>query len=258
MFFSHVADELSTHAGEHSPNYQEVIMNIHHFQHVPYEGLGSITTWAQTNRHQVTVTRFYEGDPLPSMDDLDCLIVVGGPMNVYEEDKYPWLTKEKQFIEEAIISGKVVLGICLGAQLVACVLGAKVYPSPYEEIGWFPVRRTEDAADTEAFSLLPAEIEAFHWHGDTFGLPSGATLMYRSMACENQVFIYSDRVIGLQFHLETTRQSAEKLIQHSLNEIVDGPYIQTPVAMLADDRRFDRINKVMSRLLDFLEHVYRH
>lgn len=227
-------------------------MNIHWFQHVPFEGLGSIEAWARAGGHQITSTQFYTDNPLPSLNDVDWLIIMGGPMNVYEEERYPWLVKEKRFIGEAIEAGKIVLGICLGAQLIADVLGAKIYPNAYKEIGWFPIQKTEEAKRSRIFEALPSKIEVFHWHGDTFDLPAGAVRVARSAACENQAFIYNKRVVGLQFHLETTRQAAEQLIAHCANENVEGPFIQTPDTMLSNERRFERINEVMRRLLDML------
>ena len=119
-------------------------MNIHYLQHVPFEDLGSIKNWAKIRGHRVTATRFYRAEPLPFLDELDWLIIMGGPMNIYEEDKYPWLGHEKRFIEEVIKTDKVVLGICLGAQLIADVLGVRIYENIHKEIGWFPIQLTSE------------------------------------------------------------------------------------------------------------------
>jgi GMP synthase (glutamine-hydrolysing) len=224
-------------------------MNIHYFQHVPFEDLGSIKAWATHCGHRITATRFFAGDSLPSLEQIDWLIVLGGPMNVYEQDQFPWLTREKRFIEKAIQASKVVLGICLGAQLVADVLGARVYRNPAKEIGWFLIEKTEAAASSALFAAIPAKIEAFHWHGDTFELPAGAIHIARSEACENQAFVYAERVIGLQLHLEMTRQGAERLITHGAQEIVAGPFIQTAERMLSDASRFQKINEALDSLL---------
>lgn len=228
-------------------------MNLHHLQHVPFEGLASIGTWAVTRGHRVAATRLHAGESLPRLGQVDWLVVMGGPMNIYEEEKFPWLAAEKRFIQSAIEGGKVVLGICLGAQLIADVLGGPIGRNAHKEIGWFPVRKTEAAARSRVCDSLPAELEAFHWHGDTFALPPGAVHVARSAACENQAFIYDERVIGLQFHLETTPESARLLAQHCADELVTGPFIQTAGAMLADPRRFARINEAMWKLLDRLQ-----
>lgn len=227
-------------------------MNIHYFQHVPFEGLGSIEDWVLARRHVLSATRFHRGEPLPAVEDVDLLVVMGGPMNIYEEAKYPWLVEEKRFIEQAIAAGRRVLGVCLGAQLVADVLGARVYANTDREIGWFPVETTEAVSASGLFGAFPSQIEVFHWHGDTFDIPAGAAHVARSSGCANQAFVYDDRVVGLQFHLETTPASARQIIAHCADEIVEGRYIQVPQAMLADARRFDAINGVMLGLLDRL------
>ncbi|MCG8378009.1 MAG: type 1 glutamine amidotransferase, partial [Proteobacteria bacterium] len=112
-------------------------MNIHFLQHVPFEGLGSIENYINEKSHHLSCSRLYLDQELPSVNDLDWLFVMGGPMGIYDEDQYPWLDREKKFIKQCIDSGKIVLGFCLGAQLIADVLGAKVYKNQYREIGWF-------------------------------------------------------------------------------------------------------------------------
>lgn len=227
-------------------------MNVHYLQHVAFEGLGSIEDWVRRGGHTLGATHFYRGDPLPAVDAVDLLVVMGGPMNIYEEADHPWLVDEKRFIEQAIAAGRRVLGICLGAQLVADVLGARVYANAEKEIGWFPVEKTESAAASRLFAALPAQLDVFHWHGDTFDIPAGAVHVARSAGCANQAFVYDERVVGLQFHLETTPASARQIIAHGANELVHGRYIQTPQEMLAEASRFDAINRVMHDLLDRL------
>jgi len=227
-------------------------MKIHCFQHVPFEGLGSIGDWIQSGSHQLGTTRFYRNESLPEIEDIDLLVIMGGPMNIYEQTKYSWLTEEKRFVERAIAAHKRVLGICLGAQLVADVLGARVYANADKEIGWFPVEMTEHAQLSNLFTAFPARIEVFHWHGDTFDIPEGALHVAHSTGCAHQAFVYEERVVGLQFHLETTRASSQQIITHCADEIVEGRYIQTPQAMLGDLQRFDAINQTMWGLLDRL------
>ncbi|MDZ7289424.1 MAG: type 1 glutamine amidotransferase [candidate division KSB1 bacterium] len=228
-------------------------MNIHYFQHVWFEGPAGIEAWAAARGHQISATRFYAGDPIPRLERLDWLVIMGGPMSVHDEAQYPWLLEEKRFIAEAIKSDKSVIGICLGAQLVAHVLGARIYRNAHKEIGWFPVHKTPQANTSNIFKIFPAELEVFHWHGETFDLPAGVIHLARSAACENQAFIYDERVIGLQFHLETTRESASQLIENGRDELVAAPFIQTPENMLANQQRFDRINATMDSLLNRLE-----
>jgi GMP synthase (glutamine-hydrolysing) len=231
-------------------------MNIHCLQHVPFEGLGSISPWIQVNGHRLTWTRFHKGEMCPPVDDIDWLIVLGGPMNVYQEAEYPWLRMEKHLIEQALKKTKTVLGICMGAQLIADVLGAGIRSNRFREIGWFPVEKTDISTAVPLAAFLPKQLEVFHWHGDTFDLPDGTVRLAGSAACENQGFIYRDRLIALQFHLETTPQAARALIDHSREDLAAGPFVQTPAAMLSNPKRFDRINSAMTDLLESLSGLH--
>ena len=229
--------------------------SIHWFQHVPFEGLGTIESWLTAHGRTPTVTRFYAGDPLPEVDAIDWLIVMGGPMGVYDQDRHPWLKDEIALIGEAIAKGKTVLGICLGAQLIAAALGAKVYPNHRKEIGWFPVSLTEEGQRSPLLKGFPPSLPVFHWHGDTFDLPPGCAHLIRSEACVNQAFGCRDRVIGLQFHLEVTPASVQALIDHCGHELVPASFIQTAEQLRAPSGRFDPIHRQMAALLDHLAGV---
>ncbi len=225
-------------------------MKIHYFQHVPYEGLGNIEGWIKAKNYALSATRFYATDPLPKLAEIDWLIVMGGPMGAYEDKKYPWLTEEKSFIEASIKAGKKVLGICLGAQLIASVLGEKIYPHIHKEIGWFPLSLTDEGRASDVLKGFPAELLAFHWHGDTFTFPRGAERLAETTACRNQAFAYGHKVVGLQFHLDVTRMMVEKLIENGAMELVNAQYIQTPEQMLRSAATFENIQKYMYKLLD--------
>ncbi len=227
-------------------------MNIHYLQHVPFEGLGSIKTWATASGHNISVTRLYKDDPFPDLDSIDWLIVMGGPMGIYENKKFPWLLKEKDYIKQAIESSKIVLGICLGAQLIADVLGARVYPNKYKEIGWFGISEIRLSGNKSTLLAIPENTEVFHWHGDTFDLPENSILLASSSVCKNQAFLYKDRVLGLQFHLETTQESAQSLIDNCGNELINAPYIQTASEIMNQDEKFKNINSLMNSILDHL------
>jgi GMP synthase (glutamine-hydrolysing) len=222
---------------------------IHVLQHVPFEGLGSIAHWIAHKGFHLTITRLYQNDPLPDLRAFDWLIVLGGPMSVNDEAHYPWLVTEKRMIEATIRAEKTVLGICLGAQLIACVLGKPVVRNPEREIGWHPLRLTPAAHRSPLFGFLPDQLLAFHWHGDTFETPDAALSLAGSEACVNQAFLYGKKVVGLQFHLETTPASAQALIEHCANELTPGRYIQPAEEILAAPRRFDIINDYMRGLL---------
>ncbi|NPA52999.1 MAG: type 1 glutamine amidotransferase [Aquificae bacterium] len=230
-------------------------MKIHYIQHVPFETPANILNWAEEKGYPITGTHLYKKDLLPKPESFDFLVIMGGPMGVYDEKEYPWLTQEKKFIENTIKKGKKVLGICLGAQLIADVLGAKVYKNEYKEIGWFPVSQTPNAKDSVHFSKLPKEYIAFHWHGDTFEIPTGAVHTAKSSGCENQAFEYNNgKVIALQFHLETDINSAKALIENSKEELKQkGKYIQTPQEMISQREYFSKIKNLLYKLLDSIE-----
>ena len=228
-------------------------MYIHYFQYVPFEDLGSIEPVLREKGYSISVTQFFNNEMLPSISDLDWLIVMGGPMGVQDELQHPWLKKEKQFIKDAISAGKVVIGICLGAQLIAEVLGANVYKNKYREIGWFNIAANPQISRTILKDIFPPRIEVFHWHGDTFDIPNGAIPIASSEATQHQGFILDNHVLALQFHLETTSASAKALIDNCRDELDDSKYVQDENELLAKPQRFNDINHLMSQILNLLE-----
>lgn len=185
-----------------------------------------MNSWVKHPGNKVTATKFFEDHKLPFVDICECLIIMGGPMGVHDEKKFPFLTAEKKFIEAAIKKDKKIIGICLGAQLIADVLGSRVYKNEIKEIGWHEVTFTEDASSNPYFSGFPSKEVVFQWHGDTFDIPSGASKIASSAACENQGFCYNEQVIGLQFHLECTGESIDKLILNCAEELDNGAHVQ--------------------------------
>ena len=218
---------------------------IHYLQHVAFEGLGSIEEWACKNGHSLSVTKLYEAPSYPNLDEIDWLVVMGGPMGVYDEDKFDWLAEEKQFIRQAIAANKKVLGVCLGAQLIAEALGASVYPNKEKEIGWFDIHFTPDAATNELFFDAPATTKVFQWHGDTFDLPKDAIHLAYSDACKHQAFVYNKKVLALQFHIETTEESLDDIFTFTPKELVGvNRYVQSAEEMYAQ-RSFSQPNKIL-------------
>jgi GMP synthase-like glutamine amidotransferase len=205
-------------------------MNIHCLQHVPFESPGAIATWALARGHEFTVTRLFDGEPLPAASAFDALVVMGGPMSVHDEGEHPWLRGEKHLVLAALESDRRVLGVCLGAQVIAHVAGSRVHRNRFQEIGWFPVEATGDGV---AKFGLPPSFPAFHWHGDTFQLPSGAVHLARTDACEQQMFTLGERVLGIQFHLEVGRDDIAAMIAHAGQDLPEGPYVQAADDMMS-------------------------
>lgn len=225
-------------------------MRAHIFQHVPFEELGSIQNWLDGQNADITWTRFHEVPMLPTVKEIDLLIALGGPMSVNDEAELPWLVSEKAFVREAVQAGKPVLGICLGAQLIANALGGRVYPGPQKEIGWFPIQAVNQ---TDSAFRFPLECTVFHWHGETFDLPAGAIRLAESSVVPNQAFQVGRRAIGLQFHLETTADSLAQIAHHCVDELQGGPTIQTAEQMMSNGpRHYPEIHALMRRVLDYI------
>ncbi len=229
-------------------------MKLHYLQHVPFEDPGTVLTWAEKNDCRVTSTRLYEDENLPTHSDYDWLVVMGGPMNIYDEKNYPWLVQEKSFIREAIDSGKIIIGLCLGAQLIAEVIGGNVTENTYQEIGWFPVKLSNRARSSSLFSFFPQEPMVFQWHGDTFSkLPDDAICIAENEACSHQAFIYKNRVFGFQFHLENTEEIIKDLLKNCEDEMVPGAYVQTPTEILSHPEYIEQGNQWMDMFLTKLK-----
>lgn len=220
--------------------------------HVPFEGPGIITHWIEQNNLHLNYTRFYEDDPLPDLGNVDMLIIMGGPMNVFDFHIHPWMQDEIDWVTRYINSGKPLLGICLGAQIIAAALGVDVYPGNEKEIGWYNLQFLPALGDFMIWKDLPATRKVFHWHGDTFPIPSGAVRIAESQVFPNQGFIYNNKVIALQFHLEVTPQSVKELVDHCKSELIPGPHIQSEQEILSEKRYYGSNQDLMFPLLDYL------
>ena len=222
-------------------------------KHVPFEGPAAIADWAESHGHLLQTINLFAGDEFPDLRPEDWLVIMGGPMNVDDEDLYPYLAAEKDFVRQAVENGNTVIGICLGAQLIARSLGASVYPNHDREIGWLPIQLQPGAKQSPIFSNWPDTIEVFHWHGDTFDLPPGAELIASSNGCINQAFTIGRTVIGLQFHIETTQASAGLLLENCSADLErTGKYVQTAAEVAGNGKQFEEINCWLFKMLDRL------
>ncbi len=224
-------------------------MRIHSLEHAPFEGPGRIAAWAAERGHMLARTALHAGDAPPPLDDFDLLVIMGGPMSIHDHRDHPWLPTEKNFLKTAIAARKPILGICLGAQLLADVLGGKVFQNAVKEIGCFPVRMLDRSAP---FAAFPERITVMHWHGDTFTIPPGARRVAESDACANQAFVFGDRVVALQFHIELEKVGVEDLTAASLDEADTGPFIQSREQLLAPPRDGEAAGALLCSLLDEL------
>ncbi|MBV9988489.1 MAG: amidotransferase [Chitinophagaceae bacterium] len=227
-------------------------MHIHCFQHVAFETPGSILDWAAQHGHTISYSLFAEQrQQFPSLDSIDALLIMGGPMNVDEESTYPWLKAEKRYIKSAIDSGKKIIGICLGAQLIAAALGEPVFRGKEKEIGFFPVSFSSIARQNPWFAHFPERYTVFHWHGDTFDLPEQARLIASTAVCRSQAFVIGDNILGIQFHPEMTKETIEQMLLHDAGELSEkGPWIQQAEAIRNGYDHLEQNRKDLFTLLD--------
>ncbi len=227
-------------------------MKVHVLQHAPFEGLAGLSSLLAEHQACITSTRFFETPILPSLEGIDLIIAMGGPMSVNDEAGLPWLVEEKRFVHDAVKHGTPVLGVCLGAQLIASALGARVYRNPQKEIGWFPIEAVQAAGTDHAFAF-PKKLNVFHWHGETFDLPAGAIHLARSAACEHQAFQVGRRTLALQFHLEVTLDAVKAFVENGEDELLPAPFIQTKAELLtAPASTYTEATACLRRVLEHL------
>ncbi|MDZ4078974.1 MULTISPECIES: type 1 glutamine amidotransferase [Hydrocarboniphaga] len=222
---------------------------VHWVQHAPADDLGCIAPWLAARGLGPRRTAFYEGDAAPPLGSFDRLLILGGSMNVDEEALYPWLTAEKRFIAEALAAGKRILGICLGAQLLAEALGARVARNPVNEIGWFDLTLSEAGRRSPWFADFPGVYPAMHWHGYGYELPRGATLLASSGLSEQQAFEYDGgRVLALQYHPEVTAANLRRWLSDEHLDAASG--LPHPAGMAEDLAAFATANRLTYAMLD--------
>ncbi len=231
-------------------------MRVHTLINDPIAKEGWIKEWIDEKGYTISFTLVYDGAQLPVQKDFDVLIILGGTMGAYEENKYPWLKSIKQLIKEAINLNKYVLGICLGAQLLAEILGGKVYPHTHKEIGWTEIRLTREGKNENIFAGLPEKLVVFQYHGDTFDLPADTVLLASGQGCRNQAFMYGKRVFGLQFHPEFTADMIEQIAKTYGGDIEPGPFVQMPSEFIGRNDLQENAKNTLFQILDNLEEIF--
>lgn len=223
-------------------------MRVIVLMHVESEGPGSLGMFLDTIGAEVRTIRLHDGDKLPELADLDAVISLGGPMNVYEEAAFPFLRQETLFLEHALNTGIPVLGICLGAQMIAKAAGAKVTKSPKKEVGWGEVSLTDSGKKDPLFQGLPENLDVLQWHEDMFLIPEGGVLLATSDDCPHQAFRYRSG-LGLQFHLEVTEEIlADWFAKSPERDVIVDRYKQLePLLSLRAERMYNNFLGLIGR-----------
>ena len=194
--------------------------NVLVIKHVEFEGPGLFHNVFIDFGYRVDICMVWK-EELPDLKKYAAILIMGGSMSVNDTLDYPWLIEEKEFISKAIQQDKIVIGVCLGAQLISNVLGEDVYLGSEPEIGWYPLEYKN-----EGLSYV------FHWHGETYDLPFGVELLASSAICENQIYKYRNTVLALQCHLEMDKQALESIIANCKNELYDGRFVMSESQIL--------------------------
>ncbi|MBP2133888.1 GMP synthase-like glutamine amidotransferase [Methanomicrobium sp. W14] len=230
-------------------------MRVHSLLHVPFEDTGCIRPYCEEKGYGYSETRLYAGEKPPSLNDFDLLVVMGGTMNIYEEERFPFLSGEKRFIKSAINLGKKVLGICLGAQLISSVLGGCVRKNEFKEIGWFDVQKCAGAEKNPFLGVIPDNFRAFHWHGDTFEIPAGCTRILESEGCKNQGFVFGGSVLALQCHPEVTAGTLKNLVENCPAEVSrTAKYVQA-IPEILDESNIALANRIICDIIGCFEKI---
>jgi GMP synthase (glutamine-hydrolysing) len=232
-------------------------MSVLIIKHIDIEGPGLIEYCLKQEKIPYQILNLTPSVHLPNLEKITHIVLLGGPMSVYEEDRFPFLREEDLFIKEAIQRGKAMLGICLGAQLIAKALGAKVSKAPAKEIGWYDVSLTEIGSQDPLFSNLPKTFSVFQWHEDTFEIPKGGKLMATSSPVPHQAFRYGEKVYGLQFHLEVTDEMISEWMETYEEELKglqpSQPFSKTEIVTETEIK----IEMYTKRGIEFLKNFFR-
>jgi len=227
-------------------------MNALALKHISLEGPAMLGEFLKSRVWQIREVNLDKGE-LPDNGSYDLVIVLGGPMGVYEEQKYPFLKFETDYIKDLIKKDVPIVGICLGAQLIAKALGARVARNKSVEIGWYKIFLTEEGLIDKIFHDIPEKFDVFHWHGDTFELPESAALLASSELCKNQVVRFKNNVYGFQCHFELDDASIRNWMVGYEDEINALKTIIDPAKILSDtNTKFNKYKLISIKIFENL------
>lgn len=226
-------------------------MRFHVIEHEPIGFSKNILNWIYQNQHTVSFTNACTAKEMPDLKSIDCLIIAGGPQHVYEEVNHPWLLMEKKFVAKAIAERIHILGICLGAQLLAECLGGTVFPNEFVELGWCDVSLTPAGTISPVFDGVPEKFTIFQWHSDHYTLPPGAIRLAGSAVAKNQAFISTNgKCLGIQFHPDFDCATIQEILQTYTGEWPKGPYVTRRKELIKMTGSMIEPDWLMNRLLD--------
>ena len=233
-------------------------MRIQLIEHDPEDFTRTnISQWAAKRGYRVNQTYICSNETLPEVDSFDWLMVMGGSPHAWDEKSIPWLREEKAFLDDTVNAGKIVLGICFGAQLLAQALGGTIFPNQHREIGWYEVKLKREGRESFLFKDIPDAFVTFHWHSDHFSLPRNCKRLAYSEPTENQAFICQDRpLVGLQFHPEYTRQMVIYYAREHSQDWISSDYVSTNDEVLAQTEVIADTYWLMEKLLDNMEQEF--
>jgi GMP synthase-like glutamine amidotransferase len=212
--------------------------------HVPFEGPGEIAPLLKDRGFLLRTLPVWETEVFPNPEDVSFVVLMGGPMSVNDTEVHPWLVQEIDWLRQVLHCGIPVLGVCLGAQLMAVALGGEVRRNPHREIGWWPIEAVDESG---------ASLTVLHWHGETFTLPEGSVWMEKSQACAHQSFRWGRNAIALQYHIESTESSLARLMDHCRSELIPGTFVQQESRIREGWKRYnDHTKRRLEEILDDL------
>lgn len=225
-------------------------MRILYVLHADFEPPCIIEDWATKKGFSQSFAHPFVGDQLPADESFDMLVIMGGPQSPLELDKYPYLKGEIELAAKAIKKDKVVLGFCLGAQIIGEALGARTERSPHKEVGIYPITLNKAGQEDPILKGLPKQFPVVHWHNDMPGVPQGAKILAASEGCPRQIICFGEKVYGFQCHLEPKKSNIEAMIEHGSDDLKPGRYVQTAAELHEGD--YNTINSHMIRILENL------